>query len=843
MWFGTNEGLVRYDGVNYKVHYADKTDSTKLWDSQVLYMFEDSRGMIWLVAGIGMYVEKTIQVFDYKTEHFTRVNVSPVINHGTIDDAQFKAQNALLEDVEGNIWIYCYAKGLYKINTKDRHYSVKHYRQDSDSQKYQRADSISVSFEDHQNRLWVGTRDGLFHFDKDLEQFIAYPSNETINRDEVTGIVEDDEGFLWVNYNHYGLVLLDPETGEITRKWVKSNVSPKLLNRRFILLDSLDNLWMLHQDGSLNAYNTGLDRYKISTGETFEYFQYDQSDPETVQFSDLRLFLDSEGMLWILSSRGLYFFDQKTDSFQLFVDLSQVIDDNHIFNYNIDNQRNIWLPNDEKGLLRYHPSNQKFKILSQKDVTGVIEDKNNNLLVSGEGGLFKYTLGSDNQVDKIEHILDSEYCYELLEDSSGDIWVGCSDGSLAMLILYKLEVSTNRIRSYHHDPADPSSITTQPKALFELENGNFLIETWMYGLDYFNPETGKSKHFIHDVNDPSSISDDIWNDVMIDDQGKVWVFNQQAIDLFDWETESFKRIDSTSSERFGSINEMIKDSDGELWISGGNGLFQYNPETAEVLAHYTVEDGLPGNDLKKILEDNYGNLWIGASSGLIHFNQREGTFRIFNTSDGLPTNKVSLMLKAGPGIKRRNGELLFGTSSGLISFHPDSLLSNPFIPKVVITNFKLSNQSVAIGSSILPQSLGVTEQIILHHDQNVISFEFASLSYANPAKNQYAYFMEGIDPDWNYVGNQTIAGYAGLQPGDYIFNLKASNNDGLWNEEPTQLKITILPPWWETWWAYAIYAVLFLGSLISFYRFQVNRKLELAETKRLKELDEFKTRF
>jgi hypothetical protein len=285
--------------------------------------------------------------------------------------------------------------------------------------------------------------------------------------------------------------------------------------------------------------------------------------------------------------------------------------------------------------------------------------------------------------------------------------------------------------------------------------------------------------------------------------------------------------DSTSLIK-NSINVVFEDSKKRLWVSGdGDGLNLFNRKTKS-FTHYTTEQGLPDNSLVGILEDEHGNLWISSHNGISKAtidstNSINGkldlTFRNYTVQDGLQ-GKV---FNRWAYYKSRTGEMYFGGLNGFNVFHPDSIKDNSYIPPVHITDFLLFNKPVIIGAkgSPLQKHISQTKKLVLNYDQTNFTFKFIALNYIFSEKNQYAYIMEGFEKDWNYVGNKKEAVYTNLDPGEYTFRVKASNNDGIWNEEGTSIKIIILPPWWNTWWFYSFILVVMIGFVFGLYRWRV----------------------
>jgi signal transduction histidine kinase/DNA-binding response OmpR family regulator len=294
------------------------------------------------------------------------------------------------------------------------------------------------------------------------------------------------------------------------------------------------------------------------------------------------------------------------------------------------------------------------------------------------------------------------------------------------------------------------------------------------------------------------------------------------------------------------VRSIYKDRQGYLWIGTDRGLNKFDIE-AETFEHYSEKDGLPSNLISEISEDNQGNLWICTSKGLSRFNPVIEKFLNFDEQEGLPMAGFGECYAKGP-----EGEMYFGGRDGFMVFHPDSQQYNTHEPPVVITDFQIFNRSVLPGDqSPLKKSITHSTEIALRHDQDVFSFEFVTLDFTNPVRNQYAHKMEGVDPDWVYTNaTRRYVTYTRLDPGEYLFRVKAANNEGVWNEAGAVLKITIMPPWWRTNLAYLIY-ILLVGSITyGIWRFRANRlkmqhrlELEQVHAAKLEELDQMKSRF
>ena len=392
-------------------------------------------------------------------------------------------------------------------------------------------------------------------------------------------------------------------------------------------------------------------------------------------------------------------------------------------------------------------------------------------------------------------------------------------------------------------------------SITEDKSGTLWIGTNFNGIIRFEKESGHFKHFKYDPDKPNSISSNVIGTLYIDNSGILWIgAGVGGLDAYDLQKDKFVNYKNdpanANSLSANTVSTIYEDKNGTFWIgTADGGLNKFIRESGQ-FRHFDMEDGLANNDVNQILEDNSGSLWISTSNGLSKFNPETETFRNYDVEDGLQS------IGLGAGCKSKTGELIF-SSNGFIIFHPDSIKDNAHIPPVFITDFYLFNKPVPIGydslndRTILSKSILECEEIELNYDDKVFSFEFAALDFHAPNKNKYAYIMEGFDKDWTYVdASYRLITYTNLDPGDYVFRVKGSNNDGLWNEAATSLKIIILPPWYQTTWAYLIY-FLFIGSIIYFAwkeklrRIRIRNEFEMSkfEAQKLHEVDELKSRF
>jgi signal transduction histidine kinase/CheY-like chemotaxis protein len=396
-------------------------------------------------------------------------------------------------------------------------------------------------------------------------------------------------------------------------------------------------------------------------------------------------------------------------------------------------------------------------------------------------------------------------------------------------------------RFEHHMPVAGDScslITADINNIFKDRKGGIWLGTWKGGLDFYDTKTGKITHYRHNPADSSSISGDIVTKVFEDQSGKLWVATYQGLNLYDRKTKHFKRYQadtkSANSVSSNKIQTIQQSGDGSLWIGTlGGGLNHFNPVTNKFTA-FTEKDGLASNVIYGIMEDKKGHLWLSTNNGLSDFDPTSQTFKNFSLADGLQGNEF----KSNCFFQTRDEEMFFGGVKGFTSFFPGKLAGNTQMPAVYITNFLLFNQPVVPGNdSLLSTNIVQAKQINLTHKQSVISFEFSALNYTMAEKNQYAYQLKGFDKDWTNSGTARKATYTNLDPGDYVFCVKAANNDGLWNNQGTQVRVHVEAAFWQTVWFKLALAALFAGLILALYRLRM-RILKEQKTTLIRQVEE-----
>ncbi len=551
------------------------------------------------------------------------------------------------------------------------------------------------------------------------------------------------------------------------------------------------------------------------------------------------LVADGQNGLWVPSSLGLYYFDRRTERFTYRFQHDETnpdsLDSNAIMSVYQDRGGVLWVGTENAGLNILNFRQEQFgyyghrpgdpNSLSPGRVKAIYQEPNGVLWV----GLFPRALDRlDRKTGEITHYLpkpgDENTLSEgtnvdsIYKDAAGYLWVGGGGCGLD-----RFDERTGRFKHYRHNPDDPNSlISDNVFTIYGDRNGHIWVGQ-QYGLSRFDPATDSFINYRPVPNNPASLANWVWT-IYQDRSGTLWLGTfGGALIRFDDKTKTFVTYtpDSHDPHRLngGGITTIHEDRTGTLWVGAFDGLYRYNRQN-ETFTRYTESQGLPSSTIRCILEDGVGRLWLSTQKGISRFDPQKETFRNYDVSDGLQSNEFSDGCYQGP-----DGEMFFGGSNGFNAFFPENVRDNPYVPPVVITSFKIFNKPVPIGAkSVLKKAIPYVDSLTLSYRDNVFSFEFAALSYANSQKNRYRYKLENFEPGWNEVGSkQRLATYTNLDPGKYVFRVQGSNSDGVWNEEGVSLPILITPPWWRTNWFRALCAAVLLALLWAAYQLRVRQ--------------------
>lgn len=789
MWFGTKDGLNCFDGYRFRAYEYDPDEPGSIKDNFIESIFEDRQGTLWIGTRKG-----GLNRFDPLTETFEHFTHDPA-NPGSLNSNNVLA---IYEDRRRVLWVGT-SNGLNRFDSTRGVFE--RYLPDPGDSTTLSSNWVGAIHEDRRGDLWVGTREGLNLLLRDSGRFRHFfpAGNSRQNKgNHIQAIGEDAEGCLWLGTNN-GLYCFNIDTQTFSY-YQNDPGDPSSLGSnqvQSIFLDGAGTLWV----GTLNG---GLNRFDRESG-TFRQYRQDAEDPASLSVDDVfSICEDRAGGLWVGTGKGINYADRSASPIRHYQHDPQnprSLSHNSVWSIYEDRSGAVWIGTLSGGLNAFDPERETFR---------------------------RY------QHDPADpRSISSNTVWAIYEDDGGNLWVGTRGGGLNLM-----NRGNRTFRHYVNDPNDPQSIghdwvtSIYPD---RRDGGKSLwIGTWGGGLKLFDPATGHFRHYQHDPEDLQSLSSNgVWT-IRQDQKGELWIGSEDGLNRFDPEAGTFQRYQPEPGNPLSLSHNWItvihEDRAGELWIGTGWGLNQFIRERGH-FQHYLEKNGLPNDVIYGILEDDAGNLWISTNKGLSRFNPSAQTFKNYDVRDGLQSNEFN----GGAYYRTRSGEMYFGGINGFNVFDPAAVKDNAYLPPVVITTFRRYNSDDKEGVAVSEKGISARKEVVLSHNDNIISFEFAALSYRNPKKNQYAYKLEGFNEHWIQLGNRREATFTDLSPGDYVLRVKGSNNDGVWNEEGTRLHIRITPPLWRTTWAYFAYGVMFLGLLFLVRRVELNRqrkKIQLQESEK-----------
>ena len=826
IWIGTRGGLNRYDGTSFKVFLHNPSDSSSISNNIIYSLYEDKNGLIWVGTQEGL------SVFDHTTQAFTvfRKNSSGNIglSHNTV--------KSIVEDNEGNYWVGTFGGGLNKITFSEgpgtlmERAEFTYYWHETENNQSLGSNYLTALLADSKGWLWVGTREnGLSKFNTETGVALHYLKGQKngISDNRINVLYQDRQGDVWVGTQD-GLTRLRArgaskgfyKNERVYRYFHSEKYRSSISNNSVLsIVQGASGLIWIGTDGG------GLNKFDKRNG-LFTHYKTDVNNPNSIKNNSVRcIYDDIVGMLWVGTNVGISQLGSQRKRFKTYQRdgmSPNTISSNYVQALYKEKSGITWIGTADGGLNRFDTRTGKITHYT----TGGIYDSGVKREVKKPVPDKKKKTRKRRKKNKkaakpyvAPKNLSDMRVLAIHRDVQNTLWVGTGGGGLN-----KLDLRTGRFKHYKADIANSDSLSHNTiRVIFEDRRGIIWLGTEGGGLNRFNRK--KFKRYMKGDGDENSLTSNDIRAITQDKSGKLWIGTYGGgLNMFDPKTGKFKSFLKQKGKQDGLSSNIIfclrADQKGTLWIGTSEGLNKYDINNGKFTA-YNTDDGLPNNLIYGILDDGRGNLWISTNKGLSRFNIKTGEFNNYDRKDGLQSNEFI----PGAFSKSKNGEMLFGGINGYNSFYPASVKDNQHVPKVVITDFKLFNKPVTFRTpgSPLSKDISETTEITLSHEDAVFSFDFVALNFTNADKNQYAYKMENFDEDWNYIGNRTYANYTSLAPGEYAFRVKASNNDGIWNEEGTVINIKILPPFWETWWfkILTFVAFLFLGFLL--YKLRVKR--------------------
>ena len=737
IWISTQDGLNKFDGINFKIYHHDEHNPNSPASNEIGIITSDSKGNIWMASANGV-----IEYFPL-TDSFKNFLV-PTKSKTTSIDATYIDKNDVVwfGDDDG----LCSLNAEGKIETFPIEHLLNRF-------------SISSIIEDNEGMMWIGTQQGLYSFNKSTHEFHRFVFEKFPNEvNTINNVFQDNENNIWIGTWGRGLGKFDRHNGIF--EMYTYNKSPVNYSRANIILniyESLkdsDKLWIGTADAGLGIF----DKKK----KTFDFATLNDNDPHAFNaYTVNHVFDDQLGTLWFATGKGIVKLDNYLQQFQVNKfepstssfhswSISKIIVDtvsSHII---------MWIATYGSGLVRYEPQT---------------------------GNYISYIPNGNSQ--------GKEDVNDFIEDKKGNYWVTTENG------FYKFNPKQKSFIAYKNISGKNPFTINRFGNLIQLKDGKLWMAVKGNGFCAFDPNTKRLKWYqkISDKNN-DSINKSLFC-LIEDHEGNIWGGTQfGGIFIFNPNTEKFVIYNLKNGFTNQTVYSILETVDKTFWIATYNGLWNFNPETKKFI-HYTTTNGLPNDICYKLIGDDHHFLWITTKNGLSVLDPSKKSFQNYSVSDGLISNELDVSFDKG-----EDGKFYLGFSNNYSFFNPNHIIKNNLPPPIAFTSFKIFAQEIA-----LPENNSVNAPLQLSYKQNMLSFEFAALNYTVPQKNQYAYKLEGADKDWIYSGTRRQATYSNLSGGNYVFHVKAANNDGVWNEKGKSIFIHISPPFWEALW-FRIFAIV-----------------------------------
>lgn len=766
IWFGTEGGLNRYDGNAIKVIRSKSNEPNTLASNYIDLIYQDRQKRLWVgTAGGGLHQF-------LRDQQFTLFRNDPRRAESLINNWV----KTMVEDSQGQLWVGTDGG----ITIFDAHGKfVKSFQVDGTAARSLSHNYVKTIYVDRAGTLWVGTDGGLNRFDPADQGFTRFQHNpgnpNSLSSNLVKAIFEDSAGRFWIGTDD-GLNLFDRATQTVRRYHHTPTQSGGLSNDTVtcILESKAGQLWVGTDGGGINLYTPQTDQ--------FSAVRYDPHDPYSLSSDRVTcLFRDVAGSLWVGTyGGGINFFDPLIQRFQVIESdplNPNSLSLNQVWSVCKDRLGAIWIGTTGGGLNRLDPQ-------------------------TGHMTVFRADPGQSTSLSHDEVLA-------VYEDRLGAIWIGTRSG------LNRYDPEKKRFVRFLHNPADPQSLSGNHVITFAEDlTGRLWIGTYGEGLNLYDPKQQRFTIFRPDPAQPNSLCNNVVNYLYRSRDGMIWIATAGGLNRLDPVTLTFTafRHDPANPKSLSHdvVYSIREDNAGRLWVGTSSGLNLFDPQTGTFTV-FSEEDGFLNDTILGILTDETDHLWLSTKKGLVKFDPNQRQVRVFDMRDGLPSDEFN----KNAFFQSPDGELLFGSTAGLVRLYPGQLVNNPFVPPVVITSFRIfdkpSERYTSDFLTHLPAS-GETGGIVLPYDQNFFTFEFAALNFILPEKNQYTYRLEGLDPRWIEAGTRHTASYTAVPAGNYVFRVKASNNDGVWNEQELTVRLTITPPPWQTWWARLLYVTGLVGG-------------------------------
>ncbi len=824
VWFGTVNGLTRYDGRDFIRYQHNPLDSNSLIDNYVESMIIDKKGNIWIGA-----LGKGLTKFNPNKHEFFRYTSRQNHPNGLIDGII----NTIIEDQNGNIWMGTNT-GVTKLNPNTEQFT--HYIGESESSNNFLDGRVRVLFEDKEGAIWIGTglpweynpaKGGLFKLDPTTDNITSYlndPNNpKSLSDNRVGAIFEDSRGNFWVGTMGDGLQTLNKATGEFTRYPYQAN-NPDQLSRPFLTLDKTvdvnysqvgfihedreKNLWIGAFYGGLNVYNPVLKRQThieqnapYQEGLTTNYIW------DILQTDDQSIFICTGGN----GGGKTYKVNFKTSHFPFYK-----IENNRQVSYlTEDNKGNIWLGFlDGRNLIKFN------------DLSYGVDEK--------EG----LNIHNIEEIERVNVPKDIKQC--------GDILLQFIPKGIQLI-----DAQTSQVKV--EIPVEEEKNDLKAHTIWIIQedlNHDFWIATWGGGLFFVDSQKGTISNFKHDKSITTSIGGNYVSHIFEDRKGNIWIAGGQKsnnvvfplfIDKLNRTTKTFEHF-VADDKQYGFVPSIAEDKEGNIWYpTTVDGIRKLNPTTKETTVFKQANSLIPTDEIRALVIDHTDKIWMSTEKTIMKFDPSANSFVVYDEADGIQIPNFGF----GVAFLTATGQAIFGGDGGFHIFDPLELTRKEFFhqPKIQVTALQINNQPILPGADALVETpIWEKEQLDLSYRQNTFSFGINCIDYKNPDDIYLEYQLENYDQIWRKAGSEKTANYVNVPPGDYVFKVRGTNSDGYWNKKGKSIKLTVSPPWWQTWWARLIGILFGVALLYALYKFQLNRQLIQQEGAQLKEIDALKTR-
>lgn len=789
MWFGTRDGLNKYDGYKITVYRNDPGNPRSLSHNYIRTLYEDRQHRLWIGSedgGLSLYTPATDDFLNF------------LHNPGDTTSISSNKVRAIVQDSQNRLWVGTGGGGLNRFDAGKKTFS--HYRHRPADIRSISGDDIEDIVEDAIGMLWIATwNTGLDKFNPAGNSFVHFRANKsdsrTLSSDKLKKLYIDADQTLWVGTTEGGLNGYNRETDAFTRYQQTPGSRQALSNNDVLSIaeDTQGNLWIGTQNGGINI----LDRNR----KVFVHINEDVKNPDGLNNGSVyALYRDRQGNMWSGTfSGGVNLYTGTSQKFERITSTGKPdgLSNGNVLSIYQDPAGDLYIATDGGGLNIYSRRHKRFTSLLHQE-------------------------GNKNSIA-------SNYPLCLYEDSRRTLWVGCFYGKAA--IFNKASHTFDNI---------PFSVDVKHVAAIceDTVTGKIWMGTWGEGVVVYDRQSKTWQQYKPEPDNSNSISHTVIFSLHQDRDGNMWVGTEGGgLNLYNRREDNFTRFEYRHQQNDGISNNIVnviyEDRQGNLWIGTHGGLNAWHRGTGR-FSTYTMKDGLANNVIQAIEEDQQGNLWLSTNNGISKFDPQKKIFRNYELAEGGQINAFNRL----SSFSNQKGEIYFGGINGMNVFQPDSIPDSGLTPPVYFTELQVFNKSVDFREKDTPLSQSITEakEIKLSYRQSVFSLEFVALDYTSPGKNQYAYKLEGFDENWNHVGPQRKATYTNLDPGEYTLRVKASNADGIWNTKGSSIRIIITPPFWQTGWARGIYLVILLAvfvvlRLVIVQRMRIRNRLEMDEMK------------